>query len=89
MFGIFLIYIFSAAEAVFFFFSAKLIVNLWGEFTEYEPEFFPGILWKTEFGSVNLFQNGKGILLGCRSIEELGRLEGYVMKKVGVLFAGL
>lgn len=51
--------------------------------------FFPGILWKTEFGSVNLFQNGKVILLGCRSVEELGRLERYVMKKVGVLFAGL
>lgn len=40
MFGIFLIYIFSAAEAVFFFFSAKLILNLWDEFAEYEPEFF-------------------------------------------------
>ena len=68
---------------------SKLIVMLRDEDAEYEPEVFPGLIWKTEFGAVNMFQNGKVMLLGCRSIEELERLEGYVVKKVGELSVGL
>ena len=68
---------------------SKLIVMLRDEDAEYEPEVFPGLMWKTEFGTVNLFQNGKVMLLGCRSLEELERLEGYVVKKVGEFSAGL
>ena len=61
---------------------SKLIVKLRDEDAEYEPEVFPGLMWKTEFGTVNMFQNGKVMLLGCRSLEELERLEGDVVKVV-------
>ena len=63
----------------------KLIVQLKDENAEYEPEVFPGLMWKTEFGSANMFQNGKIMLLGCNSIEQVERLQAHVVKRLGEL----
>ena len=60
----------------------KLIVHLKDENAEYEPEFFSGLIWKTKFGTANISQNGKIMLLGCRSVEQLEKLQAYVVERV-------
>jgi len=61
---------------------AKVIQALRDETAEYEPEVFPGLMWKTSCGSANIFQNGKVMLLGCKSEEELNQLWENISKKL-------
>ncbi|HJJ48374.1 MAG TPA: hypothetical protein O0X39_05235 [Methanocorpusculum sp.] len=61
---------------------AKVIVALHDEDAEYEPEVFPGLIWRTNAGTANIFVNGKVMLLGCRSEEGLEALWGVVSGKL-------
>ena len=39
-------------------------------------------MWKSEYGSVNLFSSGRMLLLGCTSEDDLVNLKTYVCKKL-------
>lgn len=60
----------------------KVIAALHDEDAEYEPEVFPGLIWRTKAGTANIFMNGKVMLLGCRSEAELDALYGMVSGKM-------
>jgi transcription initiation factor TFIID TATA-box-binding protein len=49
---------------------------------EYEPEVFPGLIWRTGKGTANIYGNGKIVLLGTKSEEELLDLENRVIEKL-------
>lgn len=38
--------------------------------TEYEPEQFPGLIYRTDDVTYNIFPSGKVVVTGCESIEE-------------------
>ena len=56
----------------------KIIAALRDEDAEYEPEVFPGLIWRSKDGSANIFMNGKVMLLGCKSEEGLVKLRDKV-----------
>ena len=60
----------------------KLQKALCAEGAEYEPEVFPGLMWTTEHGSANIFKNGKFMLLGCKTVDELEKLDAYVKNRI-------
>jgi len=60
----------------------KIYTIMDGEDVEYEPELFPGFIWKTEYGTANIFSNGKLMLLGCKTRDELNQLWDYVSKTI-------
>lgn len=41
----------------------------------YEPEAFPGLIYKTEECTFNIFQSGKFLILGCTSEEQAVKCE--------------
>lgn len=59
---------------------SKLFSTMAEEDIEYEPELFPGFIWKTEYGTANIFSNGKLMLLGCKTRDELNQLWTHVSK---------
>jgi len=64
---------------------AKIYTTMTGEDVEYEPELFPGFIWKTEFGTANIFSNGKLMLLGCKTRDELDLLWKHVSNTMNKL----
>lgn len=56
------------------------LVNVLGEGeVGYEPESFPGLIWKTELGTANIYRSGKIVLLGTNSLVALTELNEYVL----------
>ncbi len=61
---------------------AELYLKLKDEDVEYEPEVFPGLIWKTEYGTANIFATGKVLLLGTTNQDDLNTLRDYVVKRL-------
>ena len=59
----------------------NLFAKLRDETAEYEPEVFPGLIWKTEYGTANIFNSGRIVLLGVANVDELNTLRDFVVKK--------
>lgn len=66
---------------------SKIISGLKDENAEYEPEVFPGLIWRTKYGSINLFQSGKYMMLGCKSLEDAQNLSEYVNEKLTAIMS--
>ena len=50
----------------------------------YEPEVFPGLCIKTDIGSSNIYRNGKYLLLGAVSEEQLIRLRNQITSLLAI-----
>ena len=50
----------------------------------YEPEVFPGLCIKTDIGSSNIYRNGKYLLLGAVSEEQLIRLRNLITSLLAI-----
>lgn len=62
----------------------KLYLELDLDDKEYEPETYPALLGKTRSlrGHITLYQNGKYILTGIKSEEELNKIYEEVYRKL-------
>jgi len=59
------------------------LVNVLGESdVSYEPESFPGLIWKSKHGTANIYRSGKIVLLGTSSIQSLVDLEKFVLSNL-------
>lgn len=61
----------------------ELISNTEYEIT-YEPEVFPGLCIKTDIGSSNIYRNGKYLLLGTSTKEQLNRLDNLIRSHINI-----
>lgn len=56
------------------------------EYVSYEPEQFPGLIYKTELCTYNIFKGGKFIILGCTSLMDAEFAESSIIQRVGKMF---
>lgn len=57
-----------------------LIKYLPSDEAEYEPEVFPGLVWRTKKGTVLIFSSGKLLFMGVKSIEDLHKLFNFTLE---------
>lgn len=50
---------------------SRLVVALQMENVEYEPEQFPGVIYRGEKGTALIFSSGKVIFAGCRDVDSM------------------
>ncbi|WP_298669265.1 hypothetical protein [uncultured Methanofollis sp.] len=49
----------------------RLVVALQMEHVEYEPEQFPGVIYRGERGTALIFSSGKVVLAGFRDLDSM------------------
>ena len=52
------------------------------EDVEYEPEVFPGLHYKTPYATALIFRNGKMVLAGAKSLDEVEKARTYIFAKL-------
>lgn len=50
--------------------------------TKYNPERFPGLFVKCNFGTIIIFHSGKLVIVGCKNLDEIWHLYNYVAMKL-------
>lgn len=55
------------------------------EDVSYEPEQFPGLIFKTDLCTFNIFKGGKFIILGCTSLRNAEYAESFIIQRIGKL----
>lgn len=61
---------------------SRLVVALRMENVEYEPEQFPGVIYRGEKGTALIFSSGKVILAGCRDVDSMEMLSAEIRRVV-------
>lgn len=64
----------------------KMLVVLQGKGcnVSYDPEIFPGLIYKADACTYNVFQSGRFIILGCTTLDDLHRSEQEFFSLVNV-----
>lgn len=52
------------------------------ENVEYEPEVFPGLVWRGQEGTCLIFSSGKILVMGVKSMEQFERVEADVLSQL-------
>lgn len=55
------------------------------EYVEYEPEVFPGLIWRMEKGTCIIFSSGKILVMGVKSVDQLNLVEVYIRSRLAQL----
>jgi len=60
----------------------RLVVALQMERIEYEPEQFPGVIYRGETGTALIFSSGKVVLTGFRDRESMAAFASELKEKI-------
>lgn len=61
---------------------SRIVVALQMENVEYEPEQFPGVIYRGKKGTALIFSSGKVILAGCRDVDSMEMLSAEIRRIV-------
>ena len=63
----------------------KICVNFSLESVEFEPEVFPGLVWRMKVGTCLIFSSGKILMMGVKSVDQLNQMEACIRSKIAQL----
>ncbi len=62
----------------------KLMMSLQSmdEDVQYEPETFPGLIWRMKVGTANIYSNGRYVILGTKDVDTLRKVNETISERL-------